>query len=105
MSAKSRDLFPLEKLMLAHICGSERFNLGADLHDATGFFGVFTGGHRKWADAQYCVTWMALRSLEEAGYVTWSGQSRALGNRGYHYGLWKPTEAGKNAAVHYEVAA
>jgi hypothetical protein len=98
MTAKSRDLFPLEKLMLAHLCGSNRFDWGADLHDASNFIGVWTFGHRKWADAHYCVTWIALRSLEEMGYLTWTGESRALGRRGYHYGLWKPTEAGKVAA-------
>ena len=105
MTAKSRKLFPLEKMMLAHLCGSDRFDRGADLTDATNFVGVFHFGHRKWVDAQYCVAWIALQSLEEMGYLTWTGESRALGHRGYHYGLWKPTEAGKAAARQATVAA
>ena len=93
-----RELLPMENLMLKHVC-TERFRMcGADLTDASGFFGVHTWGHRKWVDAQLCVTWMALRSLEEKGFLEWRGQSRALGHRGYHYGIWTPTEAGMEAA-------
>lgn len=95
---RRRDLFPLEHLMLQHICGSDRYNTGADMADASGFMRGFTFGHRKWIDAQYCVAFIALRGLEEHGYVTWSGGSRALGRRGWHGGLWKPTDAGKAAA-------
>ena len=95
---RQRGLYPLERLMLQHICGTDKYKLGADISDASGFMGPFTFGHRKWTDAQYCVTWMALKGLEEQGYVTWAGASRALGKQGWHGGLWKPSEAGRAAA-------
>jgi hypothetical protein len=96
--AIDRELLPLEKLMLKHLCDGGRYLNGADLTDASMFFGVHTWGHKKWTGAQLCVTWMALRSLEEKGFVTWKGQSRALGHLGYHYGVWTPTEEGIEAA-------
>lgn len=95
---KKRNLFPLERLMLMHL-NRAQFKLGADLTDATTVFGVHTGGHKKWADAHYCMAFIALRGLESRGLAAWSGQSRALGHRGYHYGLWKVTDKGAKLAA------
>lgn len=97
----NRELFPMEKLLLAYLCKGRRFQNGADLTDCSSFFGVWTVGHAKWTSAQLCVTFMTLRGLERAGYVTWKGKSRALGRDGYHYGLWTLTEEGMEAAKDY----
>ena len=81
-----RNIFPLDKLMLQHLCGSDKYKCGADLHDAMSFMGALMAGHSKWIDAQLCVTFIALRGLESMGYLTWTGPSRALGHKGYHGG-------------------
>lgn len=95
----AQDMTPLDKLMLQHLCSGDQYSFGADLYDASNFLGsVWFVGHKKWNDAQLCVTFIALRGLEQMGYLTWTGSSRALGHRGYHGGLWRPTEAGMIAA-------
>lgn len=70
-------------------------DLPLDITDATGGFGVHVGGHAKWANAHNCMAFIALRGLERRGLVAWSGSSRALGQLGWHGGLWRLTEEGK----------
>lgn len=90
------NLYPLERLMLLHL---RRFgDFPADMAEAAGVFGVYTSGHRKWPDARNCMAIIALEGLERHGLVIWSGQSRALGHRGWYGGLWRLTDGGKALA-------
>lgn len=93
----ARELFPLERLMLLHL-SKPSYEFGADMSDATGVFGVYTMGHKKWPAAHNCMAFIALRGLEVRGLVVWSGQSRALKHWGWHYGLWRLTDEGKALA-------
>jgi hypothetical protein len=101
------DIFPLQKLLLLHLAkkGDRRFSLRHDMTDAMSFIGAYHMGHKKWHDAQTCVTWLALDGLTQSGFLDCQAQSKALGRQGYHYGLWQITEEGWQAVEQFRLAA
>ena len=90
----TEELFPIEKLMLLHF--KKKGPVPLDMADAVGAFNCLIFGHKKWLNAQYCMAFMALEGLKKKELVTWKGQSRALGHQGWHGGLWKITDKGKD---------
>lgn len=94
-------LYPLERLMLKYLVQRaypRDFAVRYDLIDAIGYQGPFYFGSKKWFEAQMIMAFIQLEGLERAGYLQWQGNSRDLGRRGYHGGVWFLTEMGVDYA-------
>lgn len=76
-----------------------------DIHDITTSDLIFTAGHQKWGQAQIIHAFLVTLSLMQRNLLEWQGESRALGKRGWHGGLWSLTPEGALKAVELREAS